>query len=102
MSTIGIYPDIINIIYGVILLRKKREKKERISEFKGLQIEFYSNRQVTFENSSGVDILEYNTETVRIGSEKNRARIYGSMLNLGFISPQCVMVRGKITSLEFE
>ena len=81
---------------------KKREKKEKKPEFKGLQTEFYSNSQVTFENSSGVEILEYNTETVRIGSDKSKVRIYGSGLDLGHISPQCVMVRGKITSLEFE
>ncbi|MBO5036313.1 MAG: YabP/YqfC family sporulation protein [Clostridia bacterium] len=83
-------------------MKNKRERKAKKQEFKGLQTEFYSNTQVTFENPCGVEILEYNTETVRIGSEKSRVRIYGSGLDLGHISPQCVMVRGKITSLEFE
>lgn len=85
-----------------MFLKDKSEKKKKRSEFKGLQTEFYSNSQVVFENPCGVEILEYNTETVRIGSEKNRVRIYGTMLDLGFISSDCVMVRGKITSLEFE
>jgi len=83
----------------VILLKKQGDKKV---EFKGLQIEFYSNSQVTFENPNNVEILEYNTETVRIGSEKNRVRIYGKMLDIGYISPRRVMVRGELTSLEFE
>lgn len=80
-------------------MKKKQDKKP---EFKGLQIEFYSNSQISFENPSGVEILEYSTETVRIGSQKNRVRLYGYELYIGYISPQCVMVQGKIVSLEFE
>lgn len=66
------------------------------------QIEFYGRDQVTVEDCSGVDILEYDTETVKVSAGRQKIRFYGLGLNLKNLLPTSVRICGKVSSFEFE
>ena len=66
------------------------------------QIEFYGRDQVTVEDCCGVDILEYDTETIKVSAGRHRIRFYGRELNLKNLLPTSVRICGKVSSFEFE
>ena len=67
-----------------------------------MQIRFMGSRRVIFEDEGGVEILEYDTDTVHVGAGGKRVRLFGSGFSLGKITPEIVMVCGDIHSLEFD
>lgn len=66
------------------------------------QIEFYGREQVTVEELHGVVIAEYDAETIKLMAGSQKIRFYGNGLNLKNLTPQSVMISGKVSSFEFE
>lgn len=66
------------------------------------QIEFYGREQVTVEESHGVIISEYDTETVKLNAGRQKIRFYGNGLTLKNLTPTSVMICGEVSSFEFE
>ncbi|MBO5213272.1 MAG: YabP/YqfC family sporulation protein [Clostridia bacterium] len=63
-------------------------------------IEFMGNSQVLVGLCDG--ILEYEPETVKLRAGKRLIRINGRCLDLCNLSEKTVMIRGVISSVEFE
>ena len=62
-------------------------------------VSLIGREEVTIENYKG--ILEYGEETVRIGTAVGVLRLTGRDLCLKQLSAECMVVTGKIMSLEF-
>lgn len=62
-------------------------------------IEMLGNRQITVEGSTG--ILLYESENIKINTNKMVVSFYGRGLCVRCISSSCVEVEGFITKIEF-
>lgn len=62
-------------------------------------ISFIGQEEVTIENYKG--ILEYNEETVRIGTAAGVLRLTGRGLCLKQLSAECMVVTGCVERMEF-
>ena len=62
-------------------------------------ISMVGQEEVTIENYKG--ILEYNEEVVRIGTAAGVLKLAGRGLCLKQLSGECMVVCGKVESLEF-
>lgn len=79
----------------------KNQKQKKREPYGGEQITVFSDKSISFE-SSAVEILEYDEQTVLIGLGKLKARIYGNGFIISKITPQYVAIAGNIHSFEFE
>lgn len=76
--------------------------KDKIpAQFLGNQptLEFIGNRQVVIEGTKG--ILKYTDDTIRINAGVMIITFIGRNLNVRCISPDCTMVDGFISNIEF-
>lgn len=63
------------------------------------QLELLGNRQITIEGSRG--ILKYSDEVIRINAGSMVISFSGRNLNVKCIAPDCTMVEGFVTKIEF-
>lgn len=63
------------------------------------QLELLGNRQITIEGSRG--ILKYSDEVIRINAGSMVISFCGRNLNVKCIAPDCTMVEGFVTKIEF-
>ncbi len=83
-------------------MKNRRTGKGQLQGPSVPQIEFYGRGQVTVEELHGVVIAEYDTETIKLMAGSQKIRFYGNGLNLKNLTPQSVMICGKVSSFEFE
>lgn len=62
-------------------------------------LELLGNRQITVEGSRG--ILKYSDDTIRINAGSMVITFCGRGLNVRCIAPDCTMVEGFVTKIEF-
>lgn len=63
------------------------------------QLELLGNRQVTVEGSKG--ILKYESDVIRVNASGMVITFKGRNLNVRCISPDCTVVEGFISDIEF-
>lgn len=83
-------------------MKNRRNKTQPLQLPSVPQIEFYGRGQVTVEECHGVIIAEYDPETIKLLAGSQKIRFYGNGLNLKNLTPQSVMISGKVSSFEFE
>ena len=83
-------------------MKNKNSRSNPVQRPSVPQIEFYGRTQVSVEEIHGVIIAEYDPETIKLLAGSQKIRFYGKGLNLKNLTPQSVMICGKVTSLEFE
>lgn len=82
--------------------RKIPSLKEKIPpQFLGRlpHLELIGNRQITIEGSKG--ILKYSDDVIRINAGAMVITFCGRNLNVKCIAPDCTMVDGVVTKIEF-
>lgn len=62
-------------------------------------LELLGNRQITIEGSRG--ILKYSDDVIRINAGSMVISFFGRSLNVKCIAPDCTMVEGFVTKIEF-
>lgn len=62
-------------------------------------LELLGNRQITIEGSKG--ILKYSDDIIRINTGSMVITFLGRNLNVRCIAPDCTMVEGFVTGIEF-
>lgn len=62
-------------------------------------MEFIGNRQITVEGSKG--ILKYSEDVIRINAGSMVLTFCGRGLNVRCIAPDCTVVEGFVTKIEF-
>lgn len=62
-------------------------------------MELIGNRQITVEGSKG--ILKYSGDVIRINAGSMVIAFFGRSLNVRCIAPDCTMVEGFVTKIEF-
>ncbi|MCH5300203.1 MAG: YabP/YqfC family sporulation protein [Ruminococcus sp.] len=62
-------------------------------------LELLGNRQITIEGSRG--ILKYSDDVIRINAGSMVISFSGRNLNVKCIAPDCTMVEGFVTKIEF-
>ncbi len=86
---------------GILRMRLKKENTAKESP-QGTQIEILGSTQVSVEDCGGVEITEYDDDTVKISSKHLVLRLFGQGLTLKKLTVDAVTISGKIASLEFE
>ncbi len=64
------------------------------------QIEMIGNRRITVEGTKG--ILKYTAELIRLNTGGMVISFFGRNLNVRCISPDCTVVEGFVTKIEFD
>lgn len=62
-------------------------------------ISMIGQEELTIENHKG--LMEYAPDTIRIGTGKASLSIHGEEMTLKQMSSDCIVIQGKIHSLEF-
>ena len=68
----------------------------------GTVTEIESSSRLSVEDCLGVEIDEYDADTLKISTKHIQMRIIGQDLTLAKFTQCCVTVDGKISSVEFE